>query len=207
MIQHFDLPEELNISVGSESRDFVVKGTFAQPVAGSVSSMIFGAVWLAFTWFMMSFFIGPGFISGIIQSITSSINGTAGDGFDKGYLFLALFFGIFLSVGLYIFLKGFYTLFRRGGYFVGTPTRLINYRNGRMRSTDWEQFTGNIRVRGNNTKGSITLEMRTGRTVSGKGGSRYVPDITYIAGIPDVYEIEKICQRRIKENDPTPSNR
>jgi hypothetical protein len=43
--------------------------------------------------------------------------------------------------------------------------------------------------------------------VSGKGGSRYVPDITYIAGIPDAYEIEKICQKRIKENDPTPSSR
>jgi hypothetical protein len=207
MIQQFDLPEELNISIGSESRDFVVKGTFAQPVAGSVSSIIFGAGWLAFTWFLMSFFFGPGFISGIIQSFTTSTSGSAGEGIDKGILFLALFFGIFLSVGLFVFLKGFFSLFRRGGYFVGTPTRLINYRKGKMRSTDWELFTGNIRVRGSNTKGNLTLEMRTGRMVSGKGGSRYVPDITYIAGISDAYEIEKICQRRIKENDPTPSNR
>jgi hypothetical protein len=26
----------------------------------------------------------------------------------------------------------------------------------------------------------------------------------YIAGIPDVFRVEKLCRERIKENDPTP---
>ena len=33
----------------------------------------------------------------------------------------------------------------------------------------------------------------------------YVPDIIFISGIPGVYDIEQICRKRIKENDPTPS--
>jgi hypothetical protein len=32
-----------------------------------------------------------------------------------------------------------------------------------------------------------------------------VPDILYISAIENVYEIEKICKIRIKENDPTPA--
>jgi hypothetical protein len=205
MIQNIELPEEINISLGSETRDFAVKGTFAQPVGGSVYNIIFGAGWLGFTYFMSTFFIGPEFIDYVINAINGSAVPTQEEGGLKGLLFLVVFFGIFLSVGLYVFLKGVFSLFRRGGYFIGTPTRLVNFRNGKMRTSDWEQFTGSIEVKGSNTKGNITLVMRTGHMVSGKGGSRYVPDITFIAGIPGAYDIEQICRKRIKENDPTPS--
>jgi hypothetical protein len=48
--------------------------------------------------------------------------------------------------------------------------------------------------------------MRTGKMVSSKSGpDRYVPDVVYLSGIPNVSEIEQICRRRIKENDPTPA--
>jgi len=36
--------------------------------------------------------------------------------------------------------------------------------------------------------------------------AQFVPDIVYISGVPNVLEIEKICRKRIKENDPTPAN-
>ena len=36
------------------------------------------------------------------------------------------------------------------------------------------------------------------------GPDRYVPDTLYITGIPHVFEIEQVCRKRIKENDPTP---
>jgi hypothetical protein len=43
--------------------------------------------------------------------------------------------------------------------------------------------------------------------VSSKNGpDRYVPDTFYISGIADTFEIEKLCRKRIKENDPTPGN-
>jgi len=63
MLQSTELPEELNISLGSENREFAVKGTFAQPVIASALSILFGAGWLGFTFLLMSFFLAPGFFS------------------------------------------------------------------------------------------------------------------------------------------------
>jgi hypothetical protein len=41
--------------------------------------------------------------------------------------------------------------------------------------------------------------------VSRKNGpDEYVPDVIYMLEIPNVFEVEQICRRRIKENDPTP---
>jgi hypothetical protein len=37
---------------------------------------------------------------------------------------------------------GIRSLFRKGGYFVGTSTRLIHSYKGKIRSIDWEQFSG-----------------------------------------------------------------
>ena len=57
-------------------------------------------------------------------------------------------------------------------------------------------------------RGNITLQLRTGKMVSRKNGpAQFVPDIVYISGIKDeVLEVEKICRKRIKENDPKPAN-
>lgn len=207
MIQNVELPEEINISLGSESRDFAVKSTLAQPIGGSIYNIIFGVGFIGFTLFMMSLFIGPEFWDYVINTLKGTESVTPYEGGLKGLIFLVVFLGIFVSVGLFEFLKGVFSLFRRGGYFVGTPTRLDNFRRGKMISSDWEQFTGNIMVKGSNKKGNIKLLMRTGKMISGQGkhGSRYVPDIIFIAGIPGVYDIEQICRKRIKENDPTPS--
>lgn len=100
---------------------------------------------------------------------------------------------------------GIYSLLKKGGYFIATPLRLITFQNGTVRSIDWEQFSGDIEINGNEFEGNLALQMRTGRMISSKNsGSRYVPDTIYLTGIPNVFEIEQICRKRIKENDPTP---
>jgi len=71
-----------------------------------------------------------------------------------------------------------------------------------LRSCDWEQFTGDIIVRGNNKKGNITLVMKTGQMVRSKNSSRFVPDYIYILGIEGALDIEQICKKRIRENIP-----
>jgi hypothetical protein len=204
MIEQISLPEELNISLGSESRDFAVRGRRAKPVGSSLSQIIFGVVWLGFILFFISFFFDS-FSLGGFKQIISEINAANEGSTQKPGVFMIVFFGIFISIGFYTLLGGVFSLLKSGGYFVGTPTRLVRFRKGKMMSADWEQFTGNIEVKGSNKRGSILLEMRTGHMTSGKGGSRYVPDFVYISGVPDIYEIEQICRKRIKENDPTPS--
>jgi hypothetical protein len=48
--------------------------------------------------------------------------------------------------------------------------------------------------------------MRAGRMVSRKNDSdRYIPDVIYISEIQNVFEIEQVIRKRIKENDPTPT--
>ena len=120
-------------------------------------------------------------------------------------IFPAILIGVFVLIGLIILSAGLYSLFKQGGYFVGTPLRVISFQNGKIRSIDWEQFSGDITVRGDEIKGDLSLQMRTGKMVSSKNNrSRYVPETIYLSGIPDVYQVEKICRTRIKENDPTP---
>jgi hypothetical protein len=202
MLQSHELPEELNISLGSENREFAVKGTFAQPVIASVFNILFGVGWIGFTSLLMSFFIEPDFLKYAIQEFTSSEAAGTGEGDKIYYVFIIVFFGIFLSIGFYMFFKGVFSMFRSGGYFVGTPTRLVHFRKGKLKSCDWEQFTYDILVKGNNKKGNITLVMKTGSIVRGKSSSRFVPDYIYMLGIEGALDIEQICRRRIRENDP-----
>jgi hypothetical protein len=204
MIENISIPEELMINLGSESKEFAVKGKRANPPGRSISEIFFSIIWLGLTGFFISLFLGPLLQGDIIQGISDSIKESKAQG-GQSILFPIILLGVFVAIGLFTFIKALIVIFRKGGYFVGTPTRLAYYKKGEMRSFDWEQFTGNITVRGTNKRGNITLEMRTGYMVRSKGGSRYVPNEVFISGIPDVYEIEQICRKRIKENDPTPS--
>jgi len=202
MNEQITLPEELNISLGSESRDFAVRGRRAKPIGSSLSQITFGIIWLGFISFFLSFFFDSFSEGGFKQLISNLNNANEGDSKQSG-IFVVMFFSLFVLIGFYMLLGGVFSLMKRGGYFVGTTTRLVRFNRGKMMSADWEQFNGNIEVRGNNNRGTITLEMRTGHMSGGKS-NRYVPDIVYISGVPGVYEIEQICRRRIKENDPTP---
>ncbi len=75
-----------------------------------------------------------------------------------------------------------------------------------QKSIDWEQFSWNIEISSDIKDWTICFELRTWHMVSRKNApSEYVPDKINIVKIPNFYEIEKICRKRIKENDPTPS--
>jgi hypothetical protein len=205
MIDNLPLPPALMGNIGSESQDFTVKSSRAQPVKSSIALILFGTFWLAFTSIFVIAFLGPLFVGKEVHFTSNDVPVVAGPGNLGPIVVPALVIGLFVLVGLLILGIGFYMFFSKGGYFVGTPTRLINFHKGNIRSIDWEQFSGDIEISGNDEKGNITLGMRTGRMVSSKNGpDRYVPDTFYISGIPNALEIEKICRKRIKENDPTP---
>jgi hypothetical protein len=208
MIESISLPEDLSIAISSESKDFAVQGRHAEPPKNSIKTIIFGIVWLSFVSFFVYLLIGPILKGEEVQFSSNGVPVTAGPGNLEAIKTPAIFLGVFVLIGFFLLGSGIYSLLKKGGYFVGTPTRLVHYKNGIIRSIDWEQFTGNIEVRGNAGKGSITMVMRTGQMVSSKNRSpRYVPDIIYMSGIPDVFEVEQICRKRIKENDPTPAVR
>jgi len=206
MTDLFYLPDDLNTVIGSEKKEFAVKAKRAQPGKVSMSLILFGTVWLAFTSIFFVAFLGPLFVGEEVEFTTNGVPTVAGPGNLGPILLPALIIGVFVLVGIAMMGSGIYSMFKKGGYFVGTPTRLIHYQNGTVRSIDWEQFSGDIEINGDAEKGNLSLQMRTGRMVSSKNSpDRYVPDTIYISGIASVYEIEQICRKRIKENDPTPS--
>jgi hypothetical protein len=192
--------------VGSEIKDFAVKAKYAAPPKASIAMIIFGFVWLAFSSVFLFAFLGPLFKGEEVHFLANDVPTVASPENLQPILFPAVIIGIFILIGLGLLGGGIYMMFKKGGYFVGTQTRLISQNKGKYRSIDWEQFSGDIEVTGNGQKGNIKLGLRTGKTVSSKNGpDRYVPDEIYISGIPNVFEIEQVCRRRIKENDPTPT--
>lgn len=206
MIESYGLPGLLAQNLGGEKRDFAVMATRSQPLKMSLAVIVFGTVWLAFTSIFVIAFLGPVFAGREVHFLSNDVPVVAGPGNLRPLLLPALIIGIFVLVGLGMLSWGLRMLLKKGGYFVGTPTRLVHFSNGTIRSIDWEQFSGDIEVGGNEQKGNISLGLRTGKMVSQKNGpDRYVPDTIYISGIPDVFKVEQLCRMRIKENDPTPS--
>ncbi len=206
MLQNISLPKPLVEAIASESKDFVVKGERAYPLKKSIPFLLFGLGWTVFSGVFVALFFGPLFFGQEVHFTSNGVPTVASPDNLEPLLFPGIIIGVFLLIGFGMIGVGIFKLFKKGGYFVSTPTRLIQYRKGNIKSTDWEQFSGNIEVNHKGNKGNITLELRTGKMVKRKNApSRYVPDIIYIAGIPNVFRVEQICRQRIKENDPTPS--
>jgi len=206
MNENIILPQDLSTVVGSENKNFAVKGDRTQPLKKSLSLILFSFLWLTLTSIFVLTFLGPIFQGKEVHFTSNGVPTVAGPGNLGPILIPALIIGLFILIGMGMLGFGLYLLFKKGGYFVGTPTRLIHYQKGKIRSIDWEQFSGDIEINGNAQKGNISLRMRTGKMISKKNRpNRYVPDVVYISGIPNVFEIEQICRKRIKENDPTPS--
>ena len=205
-MENITLPLELSSSVSSENKDFAVKAGRAQPLKKSFSIILFGTVWTAFTSVFVFAFLGPIFQGKEVHFESNGVPTVAGPDNLGPIIMPAIMIGFFVLIGIGMLSWGIYSIFKKGGYFVGTPTRLVHFQNGNIRSIDWEQFSGDIEVSGNAQKGNILLQMRTGGMESRKNGpDRYVPDVIYISEIPYVFEIEQICRKRIKENDPTPT--
>jgi hypothetical protein len=203
MTNDIRLPETLESNIVSEKREFAVFSKRREPIRSSLGMILFSTFWLAFTSLFVVVFLGPLIMGQEVHFTADGQPMTAGPGNLKPALVPAIIIGLFVLIGIGMLIFGFYRLFRKGGYYVGTPTRLIHYHKGNLRSIDWDQFNGDIQVNGKEHNGNIMLVMRTGTMVSKKSGSQYVPDTIYLAGIPDVFEIERICRQRIKENDPT----
>lgn len=199
------IPQELKTIIEPEPIDFICKAKRNKPLRSSFFTFIFGLAWLAFTSIFIFAFFGPLLKNEEVTFKANHVPTTASmDNFEP-LIVPSISIGIFVLVGVGIFIWGLVQFFQKGGYFVGTPTRFIQFRNGTITTTDWEQFSGNIVLRHSSNFGSIALQLRTGKMQHRKNQSdTYVPDVIYMIEIPNAPEIEKKCRIRIKENDPTP---
>lgn len=192
-----ELPPDLNNAIGTERRDFAVKAGSLRPFRKSLAGIIAGIVWMTF--FSLLFF--GIFNVNLLKMIES---GAAEAGSINPAYYVIAFFGIFYVIGFIIIGSAIIPLIRRGGYFIGTPDRLIQYRSGNIRSIDWEQFTGYMKVRGNGNKGCVSMSLRTGRMKRSKGSQIFIPEVIFITSISGAAEIGELCRKRIRENSSVP---
>ncbi len=201
-----EIPKELRAIIDGEETDFITKSKRNHPKKKAYGLLFFSLLWNGFVSIFVFAFFGPLF-KGEEVHFTSNGTPVVASKADWGELvFPGIIIGIFVLVGLSILIGGLVTLFQKGAFFVGTKTRLIKYRNGKVTIKDWEQFTGSINMKSKGIYGTLSLELRTGKMQSrNKGSSKYVPDIIHMAEIKNIFDIEKKCRIRIKENDPTPA--
>ncbi len=202
----FSIPTELKQVIDNERTDFVVKSKRNYPKKKAAGLLAFATFWnliVSVFWVVM---LGPLFSGKEVHFTSNGVSKTASIEDWGDQVAPSLFIALFTIVGISVFIYGIVILVQKGGYFAGTPTRLIQFRNGKTAITDWEQFTGTIKIDSKGTSGNLEFELRTGKMQSRKNSSdQFVPDVIYLVGIENVFEIEKKCTIRIKENDPTPS--
>ncbi|KAF2509550.1 hypothetical protein EYY60_14335 [Flavobacterium zhairuonense] len=201
-----ELPIDLKKQIENETIDFALKAQRKHPLKKKLGELLIGILMLAFMSLFVNAFFGPLFQNEEVHfeangsPVTASLDDLGELIFPGGIIILLVLAGIYVTI------RSIYGIFQNGGYFVGTETRLIQFQNGKTISTDWEQFTGSIKIKAKNNFGEIEFELRTGKMESRKNQpDKFVPDIIYLTGIDNVYDIEKKCRLRIKENDPTPA--
>lgn len=200
-----DLPRNLQAIIGDQEIDFVGYAKRKYPRALSFGLVGLGVFWLSLTSIAAYAFFKPLLNGGELHIRENGVEVTATmDNLDP-VLVPALLLIVFLVAGFFILVFGITIAFKKGGYFVGTKDRIINYAGQTINYYDWEQFTGNIEL--NFKKKNISLEMRRGRFDSKDKGrhNEFVPDTLHVSGIENLVELEKVCRIRIKENDPTPA--
>ena len=201
-----NIPPELYTMLGGDTYDFIVKSERAVPLGQALSPMLFGFVWLLITGCLFTAFIGPIFMGNEVHFKSNGVETVAGPQNLEPLLFPISFISIFFLIGLAVFGNGLYLLFAKGPWYIGKEKELIVYKKNKIRTISYEQFSGDSEVGGDPQKGTITLQLRTGKMVSQKNrADRYVPDKIYIAGIQNALQVEQVLKKRIKENDPTPS--
>ena len=87
-------------------------------------------LWTAFTSIFVIAFLGPLFVGNEVHFESNGVPTVAGPDNLEPILVPALIIGLFVIIGLAMMLGGVYSMFRKGGYFVGTPLRLIHYHKG-----------------------------------------------------------------------------
>ncbi len=201
-----ELPIDLKKLIENERVDFSIKAKRNYPLSKSFGRLIFGIAYCAFVSIFVVAFFGPLLKNEEVHFTSNDVPVTASWDDLSELLVPGMIIGLFVIVGIGLMISAFYMFFQKGGYFVGTQTRMIQYRNGKSTITDWEQFSGNVKINAKNNFGDLEYELRTGKLQSRKNESdKFIPDVIYISSIENVYEIEKICKVRIKENDPTPA--
>lgn len=192
---------EIQSILGNEAVDFVVTANRAHSVKRSYLLIISG-----FLWFLFMAMFGIAMLLPIVKGENVYFsNEQAAQVANLTHLtpiiIPAICVGLLFFIGVGVFCYGLLIYFQKGGMFIGTPTRLITFRNNTIGITMWENFSGDIEIEGDNQKGNLFLGMRSGLLLRARRGAEsYVPNVISMYAISGAFDVMDICNKRIKEN-------
>ncbi|WP_264553673.1 hypothetical protein [Flavobacterium sp. N2038] len=197
MVENIAIPDVLQEALGNEKIEFFVKAKKDQPIRNCWSVIGFGVCWilvicLIFLGFVWELFSG--------ECTTISIDGIPTEVCrdDLSPLkSLFIYFGVFLLPGIIVGSLGFLGLFKSGGYYIGTESRLIRYSWKEVKSFPWEDFTDDIEVFGTEQDGNIIFKLKTGVYVTRNHKKVLSNTKLNLGSIMYAFEIEKYCRNRI----------
>lgn len=219
-----NLPQRVKKLLGDEVPDFVVQAKHAYGWQPIVFPLVSSSGWLIVA---AIFFIKSENIASLINweiahramaLITETIRAQSIEVFDSATetdmraVTLILGIALFLVIELIAML---YRYFKKGGYFVGTPTQLIYTKKGKVESIKWNDLDKDVHVEAKlDRTGTIYLQMNTLMdnlaVISPKRRKQLIhilPTTISMIGIEDVEEIGQLIQRRISHAGESTKNR
>ncbi|MEN2414778.1 hypothetical protein [Flavobacterium mesophilum] len=199
MIENIAVPEVMKEALGSEKIEFFVKAKKDQPIKHCWSVIRSGIFWIFVVSLIFSCFVWELFNGGCT---TISIDGVptevCPDNLSplKG---LFVMYCVFSSIGIILLVLGILGLFKSGGYYIGTESRLIQYSWNEVKSFPWEEFTDEIKVFGKNEDGNIVFKLKTGIYITRNHRKVLSNTMINIGSILYAYEIRDYCRDKILE--------
>ncbi|CEN49013.1 conserved hypothetical protein [Capnocytophaga canimorsus] len=186
------IPQTLNYVINGENVEFL---SFSQ------RSATWGNVILSFVMGLIFSVVGV-FVLNVEMNLFAFLRGEYGEGtniialLSEGRLPVLVIGSLFSLVGTWVFVSAFFMIFSKGGYFVGTPTRLIHYKKGDVKIYMWELFTDEIEA--DIDKNYIRFTLKIGKYERKDKTEVFAPYKVEIISAENVSKIERVARERIR---------
>lgn len=190
--KQISLPQNLLSAIGEEPIEFSLYTRRKYTIATIIQRVTFALTWTIFSLFLFYKII-----------LTDLLTETSND-----FKFFSIFHNVssfviflFFVIGIILLVRAMLGIFSKGGFFICVPSRLIHYKNNKIKYYSWDLFSEKISVYPK--LGEIIFRLRTGKIHSNFEGRNYfVSDKIEITSIENPKHIEKIIRKHIKKNTP-----
>ncbi|GIJ96814.1 hypothetical protein CAPN001_13830 [Capnocytophaga stomatis] len=186
------IPRSLNYVINGENVEFLSFSQRSATWRNVIMSFIMGLI-----------FSGVGvFVLDIEIDLLAFLRGEYGEEtnivklLSDGRLPVLVIGSLFSFVGTWVFVSAIFMIFSKGGYFVGTPTRLIHYKKGDVKIYMWELFTNEIKV--DIDKNYIRFTLKIGKYERKNKTEVFVPNKIEIIAADNPAKIERVARERIR---------
>ena len=204
-----ELPKKLKKIIAKEKVDFITKSSKKNNVKQILPKLIFALFFNGILLIFVTKFFEPYMKNGSISF--SSIGIPVFNNIKEwdAIIIPAIFLMIFIVIGTGLFIGIIKMFFDKGNIYVGTEKRLISYSKGRIKTNQWNEFSGKITSKQKHNKGDLILELKqkvakeiiVDEDIYEDINEEFIPKTIKMLGIRNVMNIENKCKYRIENSN------